>query len=352
MSAKHQVWLANDAGTRIKLLKDLIELEYVRTVNEVGRCAVVLQGDFDTSLFDVDYRLGIWRKPESGVYSLDTGIMALVRYWQFATDQDGLTTIKLIGVDLNDLLRRRIVAYYAGQSQTSVTNQADDMMKDIVRQNLGSGATDYNSDTARDISSLNFSVQPDLTLGPSITKKFAWQNMLRILQDIAETSRSAGTELYFDVVPTSETTFEFQTFVTQRGTDRTWPSGTNPLIFGLEFGNLSQPTLEVDRLSEVNYVYGGGQGEEDLRDIRTVSDSTRLNASQWNRCEAFADARNCAKDSTACVDAAANDLLSAGRPRKRFSGTLLDTPATRYGVESGVSEIALRSATWGSSTMP
>jgi hypothetical protein len=200
------------------------------------------------------------------------------------------------------------------------------MIKAIARENLGSSAYDVN----RDLSGLSFTVAPDLSAGASVTKKFSWKNILGILKEIADASWEAGTELYFDVEPmvVSETQigFELRTYTGQIGMDR-----SASVFFGKEWGNLASPKLEKDYGEEVNYVYAGGQGEGSDRTIIQALDSPRIGASPWNRREVFADARN--ETLVAGVTGKAFAALKAGRPRMRFSGSLLDTEQTRYGID-------------------
>jgi hypothetical protein len=201
------------------------------------------------------------------------------------------------------------------------------MMKVIVRENMGASAV-----AARDLTANGFSVQVDLSLGPSMSKAFAWRNVLTVLQEIADAAKIAGTAVYFDIVPTSDTTCEFQTFANIRGNDHSATSA-QPVTIGVEFGSLATPAYEEDRSAEANYVYAGGQGEGASRVIVEVSDSTRIGASVWNRQEVFADARN--EDTTDKVTAVARAALKAGEPTKRFSGNVVDTPGCRYGIEWG-----------------
>ena len=103
------------------------------------------------------------------------------------------------------------------------------------------------------------------------------------------------------------------------------------MVFDQARGNLQTPSLEYDYTEEVNYVYSGGQGEESDRNIQQVYDSTRYGVSQWNRCEAFTDARNEEEDDG--VREAGRAALEEGRPRQRFSGVPIDTAATRFGKD-------------------
>lgn len=321
--ANYEIWLLSDAGSRLLLLDRLHSLEYSQAVNEVGAIIVGLPDDFDETYLAADRIIEVWRQPEGGMLALEHAYF--IRRWIDRTDGNGKRTLEVHGVGGNDLLARRIVAYTAGSAQAQQTDQADDMCKVIVRQNMGASVVD----TARDWDSTLFTVQGDLAAGPSMTKGFAWRRVIDILQDIAQAARTAGTRVYWDVVPLAAGAFEFRTYGGQRGLDRTYPSGSNPILFGLEYGNLSEAQVDRDYSDEVTFVYGEGQGEGADRIQQTAEDTARSGRSIWGRREALADGRN--ESATAGVLAGAQARLDEGRPKIRFSGRLVDSAATKYG---------------------
>lgn len=321
--ADYELWLNKDDGTALGVLDTVVSFEYAMAVHQVGACSLVLPGSFDTALLQPDNRIAVWRTPAGGARNLER--VYLIRRLLDTTDADGKRTLTVTGLDGNDLLARRIVAYVSGAAQAVMTDQADDMCKAVVTDNLGTDAV-----AARQLSTY-LSVQGDLAAGPSITMAFAWRDVLTTLQDIAEAARQAGTAVYWDVVPLSATTWEFRTATGQPGADHSYPSGVNPVLLGLEYGNLQEPSLERDWSEEVTYVYAGGQGEGAARTIVEVEDTARSGRSVLGRREAFEDARD--DTTTAAVTARANSRLSTGRPRLRFSGKIVDSPGTRYGIE-------------------
>lgn len=320
-----EVWMCDPYGVRIKHLDELINLTIVRVANNIGAWKVNLPGDFDESLLKTDNIFEFWRRPEGG--SLSNQMAGFYRKSRYYTDAAGLDFTELSGVDGNDLLRRRIVAYAAGSPQSTKTDNLDDMMKAVVRENLG-----VSGSASRNLTSLNFSVAPDFGDAPSMTRGFAWKPVLDVCKELAEASYATGTALYFNCVPNfvsdNEVGFEFRTYINQPGIDTTIQDG---LVFGKEWGNMETPDYEFDRTNEQNYIYAGGQGEEADRVIVEVHQNVRIAKSPWNRCEGFADARN--EETTGGVTAQALSALREGRTRIRFRGTLLDTPQSRYGIE-------------------
>jgi len=316
---------------RLALIDNLIDFDIVKVANSVSYCSVTLPGNFSdlyATTVGVDYMIEFWRSPAQGAMQMEA--VFFVRDISYEEDIKGNDLIILAGPDGNDLLDRRIIAYAAGTSYSDKTDYADDMMKAIVRENLGSLATDSD----RNLTSLNFTVAGDISGAPSITKGFAWRNVLTVLSEIAAISAENDTELFFDVVPvvisSSSIGFEFRTFINQPGQDRTYDSN-NPILFSKEWGNLYDPIMRFDYTSEANHVYGGGQGEGTDRTISEQVDLARVGLSVWNRREKFADARN--ETTSNGVANKAEEVLNESRPLKRFTGSLLDTPQARYGVD-------------------
>lgn len=321
--AQWQVWLDDPTGNRLALLDGLLGLSVSMIANDIGAFEVVLPEDFDASLIRLDSLIEFWRAPEGGTFRLVR--VGMVRKWVYSEDDDGNEFLIISGPDQMELLNRRIVGYAAGTGPTSKNTEADDLIKAVARENLGSSAT-----AARDLSSFNFTVAPDLSLGPVIERKFAWQTVMTVLQAAADASGQAGTDLYFDLNPVlvSETQlgFDLRTYINQIGMDV-----SASIFFGKEWGNLANPKLEQDYSEEINYVYVGGQGEGSDRNTLERQDAARIGVSPWNRREVFVDARN--ETSTAGLTAKGDAALQASRPRLRFSGALLDTEQTRYGID-------------------
>lgn len=330
MTTKHELWVTDDKGDRLLLLDNVESFQWNRVINDVGRCRVQLPGDFDQTLLRVDNHIEVWRASDL-TEKLRLENAFFIRRTRSFTNPGGLTTVRVFGVDPNDFLKRRIVNYTASSAEARKTDNADDMMKAIVRENLGPGAGVDTFGATRNFDSDFFQVQADATLGPSITKNFSFRNVHLVLQDLSNAARQAGTEIYFAIVPVSPTLFEFQTYLDQPGQDRRFPDGDNPIIFSLDRGNLQQPSLEDDFEDEVNFVTGGGQGAGGARTIDEERDLDRINRSIWNRREAFRDARQ--ENLAAGVSDQAQARLTEGLPKRRFATSLLSSENARYGID-------------------
>lgn len=334
MAATYQLWLTSDSGVRLADLSKFLSLEASRVVNGIGSFRLQMPLSFNSDLIQPDRLIQVWRQPTNS--RLGLWRVYLLRRWKFST-RGSNQELELSGPDVNDLLRRRIVAAYSGSSQASKTDYADDMMKEIVTEALADGVAPVPSAGTRVWS--NLSVAGDVGLGPTITDSFSWDgqqsNLLLpasggVLTSIAKKAKTAGTEVFFDVVPNvvgpNSITFRFETYINQPGQDV-----SDRVKFDQSDGNMKDPMLEYDYTEEKNYIYAGGQGEQSDRNIQQVYDSTRYGLSIWNRCEGFADARS--QSTSNGVRETGRAALEDGRPRIRFTAQPVDTQRTRFGID-------------------
>jgi len=234
----------------------------------------------------------------------------------------GQEYIRLIADDANWLLDTAIVIAPAGDAKADKTAVPDNMMKAIVREQLGSLA-------AADRQKLN--VAPDLgAAGSSITKAFAYRNVLDVLQEICDTARQKNDIwLGFDVVRTAPGVFEFRTYTGQRGQNHGRYSGDARMV-GKNYGNLSGAKFGTYHTNERNYIVVGGSGEGWEREIVYRWDYTRWHASKWNRREYFKDSRD--DTTTAYLEADGDAALEEYRPRQVLTGLMHDTPGMMYNI--------------------
>jgi hypothetical protein len=328
--ADYTIWLADATGTRVHLLDGFEALDVGLVTNDVGKLVLTMPGAFDPRLVPIDGRIFVYRQPTGGASALLGEQAWLVRRVQRTLDAQGRRVVVLHAYAALELLRRRVVAYNATTSYTEKTAAADNMIKAIARENLGSLATD----TARSWASL-LTVAADTGAAPSVTLGFARQNVLTTVQKVCQASAQNGTRLYVDIVAPTDTTLELRTYTARRGTDHGSTSAA-PTVFAPEFGNLIDPSIDDDYSEEITYVYAGGQGQEDQRIVATATDATRAGRSPFGRREGFRDARQVANNPIAAqLEDEAAAALEAGRPRRRFTATLLDTPGTTFGIHWG-----------------
>jgi len=273
-------------GSFITSIPSFIKLEFVKQEREIGYLYLDVPDIYSKDFFKADGKIEVYRKIGGGEFYLECNTQWVIRLVRFKTDESGKSFIHILARDGVSLIDRRIIAYPAQSSYAKKTNNADNMILSLLRENIGSLAVD----TARDLSEY-FVIPPDNSpsICPSISHNCAWKKLLDTIKSICEISTNQGTYLTFDVVKGDGKTFVFEIYTGLRGVDRGLTS-ENKMIFSISRGNLSYSTLALDRTEERNYIYAGGQGEEDARIIREYANDDAISISPYNRIEDFFDA--------------------------------------------------------------
>jgi len=325
----YSVFLSDPFGTRLADASNFLSLEYSRVVNNVSTLKLTLLGDFPTQyIINPDGRIEVWRKLDSGREYLDTNTIWLIKKVTQKIEASGLQTIVIEADTPLCLLREpgRFVSYFAGEAQSTYTSApADNQIKQVARENIGTSAA-----AARTLSAY-ISIDPNLGLGASVAKSFAWRECLKVMQEFADASTTAGTYVAFDIVADSPTSLVFRTFTGQRGVDHRFPNGINPVLISPELGNLGEVVFSQDYRDEATDVLAGGKGDGSARMIAAVSDTTRIGQSPFGWREYFQDATQ--YDTTAGLSAEAQATLRSMRVKTIFQGRLIDMPDSRYGVD-------------------
>lgn len=332
MPADYQLILYDPFGVELGVLDSFSTLDLVRKVNGVGSLVLNLPKTFDDLLFtgdDIrpDNRIAVFRKVGGGGFYLegDTQWMVVDGYKNLSESGERISIVKC--EDAIGLLKRRTVAYNAGSAQALKTATfADNAMKAIVDENFSTSATD----TDRRLATTLLTIQANQSLGASVGKAFARRNVLDVLIEYANASELAGTYLAFDIASQTQSTLEFRTYASQRGVDRRWPGGSNPVLLSQELGNLSGASIGYLHSQEINYVYAGGQGIESARNVQVSSDTTRIALSPFNRRESFVDARM-TNTSSILIDEA-DAAVRAGNIKRPFSARFTENETTLYGL--------------------
>jgi len=316
------VWYTHE-GVRKGVIQAFNSLEYIKTQNAIGSLVVNLpRGLLQYDQFSVGDIFEVWRE-KRGVLELQNETAYFLQDWEFWADSEGAEYIRLTAFDANWLLDTAIVWAYAGSAAASKTDSPDDMLKAIVSEQLGA-ASGVATRT-------KLTCAPDLGAGgASITKDFAYRNVLTVLQEICEAAQEKNDIwLGFDVVRTAPGVFEFRTYTGQRGQNHGRASG-DPRLVGKQYGNLSQATFGTYHAEERNCVLVAGQGEDAARVWVTRTNDSRIGASKWNRREYFKDSRD--DSTTAALEADGDAALDEFRPRQVLTGTLHDTPGMQYNI--------------------
>lgn len=318
-----EVWIGNQRGTRVAPLRKLYQIGATLVTNGVGAWSLVLPAKVVKDEWLVtDAIIELWRRPFLSTQKLVTiGYLRRIEYY----DNDrGTEMIEISGPDCNELLNTRIIAYPSGSSEALKSGYADDLMKEFVGQNMGTGTS-----SDRSLSPYNFTVTPGVNLAPVVSKGASYDNLLKTLQSIAATSTQMGTPLFFRVIPQSfidgSVGFTFDTMIGQPGDDRT------SLTFSKRNRNMVKPTVIIERSSEITVVYAGGPGEGKNRLVSVLSDTTRIGESIWNRRESFINAFNARSSEE--LDDRGHDALFLGRPKTTMSCMISSSTFCRYGME-------------------
>jgi hypothetical protein len=303
----------------------------VRRVNQIGSAEIIVPRKSELRLgfrLERDMILELWRHdPVYGSSFLLGNTALFIRKKKVTNDKIHLTC-----VDNIDLLRRRVVPYKSGESQTKVNAPGDDAIKKVVRENLSSLATDVN----RQIPSSFFYVEDDEGHGYTVDRSFAWGNVLYICQEIAEESTERGTYLAFDVESPYGGGFplKLRTYTGQRGLDRRLSTITGYNVsFSEEAGTFENVTFTEDHTDERTVVYAGGQGQEASRYLATAVDSQLSTTGPFTRIEEFHNASAISQASK--VDAEALWQLRQSRPRVTLEADIVEMEGNAFGVNWG-----------------
>ena len=331
MTVNYTIRLLSHLGDHIDWIDDFTALDWGIAENEVGDATITMpQSRFDFNSWQPDQIMEIWRTKD-GDKQLIGKTGWLIRKWRYYED-GGESYAEINAFDAKDLLNRRIVAYPAGTVATAKNMRADDLMKEVIRENYGGTATD----TARQLSTTYFTVQANSSLAGTVSKEFSRQNVLSLLKTVADNAKDNGDYLVFDVERTDHGKFEFRTFFGMRGIDRSSDSD-NRKIISVEAGNLANPSLTRDHTTEKNTVYCGGQGIEAERAVGTAIDTAAVGKSYWNRCEDWT--MNNLTDTVATLEDTAREETYRQKAKTIMTGNIIDSEGTRFGVDYGYGDI-------------
>lgn len=335
MATAYNFILKNREGTIQHTLGGYNSATWGRGVNTVGALTLEMPVEtFPISISDaIDCRIEIWRKVMGSTNAyLDGRTCYFIRRIEETISKEGSNILKITAYDTISLLSRRIVAYDNDSLEGTKWDVTDDMMKEIVRENFTSDASNAN----RDLSDY-FEVEADKLKGPIIYIEIGWQNVLKVLQNIAEASyqEALGGEigeqyLFFDVeyAPNAEKPFTFRTYINQLGQDRT-TDGRVPLTVQAPSANIPVATKIYDYANEVNVVYALGQDYGAATETTVAQDDNRIALSPFNRQEVSVKAND--TEDIEELQTEANEVLQRNRPKIYFEAEMLDSKEIIFG---------------------
>lgn len=318
-----------------------------RVDSGASECALVTR-DVDITQIGPDAIIEYHRDPyESGTYILD-GNAFLVHGCDY--DEDSRQTV-LYGSSFASILDRRSVVYYAVQNvdiiqnyYTKKTMYADDMAKEIVRQNFSNSMLTI---LEADIPSSSFSVgienrimgflrvPPNTSAAPIITHNFPSKPVGTVIGEICGISKSNGTQMFYDVIFEPETmTAVFMTWTGMRGIDRRG-LGT---VLSKANGSLSGAKVKKSWKNEATWAHVGGKGQGKLRVYAPVTTGSKIfRRTMWYPKEVFVDAQDAVEVSE--MTSIGRQAIESRAPREIISASAVQVDGARLGVDYGLGDV-------------
>lgn len=311
MLNSYELRFLNRYGQYLFSLDNVSSLQYGRKKNDEGIAVVEFPAQaYDFSLFDKDAILEIYKvNPYTGKNELQGNTCWFLRKAELNIESENEENITLTFYDTMTILTRRRIAwagYHAPNYPSIMLEKLDSIIALIAWYNFGGGTIDpafansgiggftpagpfsslppieswqfdeYGT-TIADLVNRQYPITITVPRGESAlsnTHRFEFETCLKAMQDIAETAELQGESLWFDIeyTPATKTTdmqFIFKTWAGVRGVRRT--TGLNRLVIGPEFKNMSDVSIIKDWTEEANIMYVGGNGEDEIKDMASVS---------------------------------------------------------------------------------
>ncbi len=304
MAASYQVWLKDQTGTRIAVLVGatarpsgvphalIRNLHVTHLENRPGSIRLEINGGSRLiPLFTDDCQLEVYRQnpnttptPMDWYREAEGWVVGQERHFE----ENSRKRFIAHAVGYLDLVFRAKILYKAGSAFTDKSGSGETVIKELVDENIGPGA----SDAAREVNGVRpgLTIEADQGRGGTWQGSRAWKSLGEAISEIA-----AVTGLAFDIVGTGPATFEFRVYSGQRGQDRTNVglnpatgkngSGNVPIVFSDQRRNIKSAFYIRSRAGEINTVAVLGDGNEANRKVKVRQDTAAVGASPWNRRE-------------------------------------------------------------------
>jgi len=251
------------------------------------------------------------------------------------TQMDGNIVFTLYGGGYTKLLDRRIVLPPPGQEYNEKSGPAETIIKEyiyecMIRPTGLANTSDLETQQTttfvdEDRIMPNFFIEPILGRGTTTEYRARFTNLDSVVKAIAD---DGGLD--YGIVGTDPPgRFEFQCrslWGLDRRLDNT--EGNPEAVFSLERGNMLIPLLSTNHRHEKNYIYIGGQGQGEKRQVAQISDSTAISVSPWGRSELFTDSRK--SDTYAALLATGRATLEDRKATQSFTFDLKMTRSSRW----------------------
>lgn len=329
-AARAWVVLYSTVGAQVAIFDDWISLEVKKKIGDVYTLTFEIDGnDSRTALFTLDSIIEVWRIPDNNpkhAYIEYTGMHRITER-QLTTDQKVLFISGSVG--LLHLLKRRVIAYPTVTPFTLKQAPAETVMKQIVNENAGPGASiavRYGNGVTPGLS-----IQTDTASGPIYTAQLTNESVLTALQAINTAVFISNTHktVDYDIVRIGPVKFEFRTYYPQLGVDR-----TAYLAFAPELGNMANVVYRYDASNAINTVFVLGPGQDSARWILPVLGASIGVASPWDILEGTVGASSNESTLGASYESMTidgNKALNNGIPQEPFTFDVVQENIALYG---------------------
>lgn len=324
MAGRFVVTLTDANNQGVGTLDAFAYLDYALVQNEICPLTMRFASDaIDINSLTKDGRVYVERAAGESPLRLEGQQGWVIRDIFETDDSEGNSLIELQAYSGEHVLDRRIIAYNSGNTYSDKVDAADTLMYEYVYENLGAGATDA---TRRITDWLN--IPTPNGLGPVVYKEASRRELLKVLQELSAQAAGLGSWVGFGMVADMQTgIWTFQTFINQRGADRS--SGAGLVEVSKQAGSLVN--TRIGRISgrEKNAIYAAGGGIAMARAVRLATDDAAIVESPINRCEYLQDCGNTSDPDVLASEGEA--ALFSNRGQTVLTGDLVESDALAYG---------------------
>ena len=320
----YELWLDHWNGTRLAYLDSMLELEYTRVIGGVGMIGLTMPSSFNESLLKEDYKIEVWRGLPGVPKRLEN--VYVTRGWRKWTDSHGVDKLTIIGVDGNDILKRRWVWTSLDGGSVDVH---DDYAADIAKQLVRDALSNSDAGSIRGNLSSYVKVQSNNNMGAKFKKGYADRVLWDAVEACLQTSKGRGSPLVWYMMPLSGSKYEFRVYKTRMGQNR---SGSVVLTVDSPLTLMSN---EYDYIDQTNLVWvKGGHWTGSYANYRKwekVYNSSRIRKSPFSYSEMIVDAGE--EHDTDHLTEMANEELALPEhlAKEILTVTLQDTDILQYG---------------------
>ncbi len=330
MANAYQIIAKSSTGIALGTLDGFIDATINLVVSAVGAADISLPYTaYNASFFAADNLIEVWRSVDGGLFYLLGGTAFLMRKLSKLLRPSGEKLLNITGLDLKDVVARRLVAYANQSSQASETGPADDIIKVVANENMSAAAVD----TTRNLGNY-FVIAPNLSAAPTLYENAPHRRLSDLFKETTDSSYTAGTYLAWDIgydPSQSLPVLTLNTYTGQRGVDHRWPSSSAPLFFDPEQGSIVDVERSYDYRDLRNRVYAGGSGIGPFQPIATANDLASQGLGPFNLVEEFLAISNTSDPNSLQTDAF--EAMRRLRARRTYTARAVNTPFLRFGVE-------------------